>query len=278
MGEGGHMQKKYYRSKGLVYLVMASFWLLILGEPIQATKSSSVKNESRPVVRIKKAHMVSLEQQERFEKALDEGKKLYNEMDNHGAITKLQEALGLAQTQQHKSDVYFYLSLAYFALTTEGQNAQFTSTVHKLIEVDYYRVLDTHLCPQEYLDTYNEIKESYGILKVQSLPAGADVFVNDSRRSSGITPLTVAVLSGAVKIEVRKGSKKAKDTVRVAAGTQTAPPPYELKGGSSTMLIVGGVLLAGGLGAALALGGGGTVATGDLLLTPLLLPHPGLSR
>jgi len=251
------MTKMYYRSKGIVYIVIFSFLLLLTSESVYAVGNAKREKERSPVVRIKKALAVSMEQQDRFEKALEEGKDLYNEMDNRGAVSKLREALRLAQTPQQKSDVYFYLSLAYYALYAEGQSNEFTATIHNLLEVDYNRMLDEHLCPKNYLEIYNEIKAGYGILRIYSRPAGADVFINDSRTSSGTTPLVAGVLAGDVKIEVRKGGKKARDTLQVIAGQETQTPEYELKGGSSMIYIVGGVLLGGGLAAALALGGGG---------------------
>ncbi|MGB2906228.1 MAG: PEGA domain-containing protein [Candidatus Aminicenantaceae bacterium] len=247
-----------FRSKGLAYFLIGAFLLLIMAESVPASASGSTEENKGPVVRIRANKHVSAAQQERFETLMAEGKRLYDDMENDSALQKFLQARAMAVTQRQKSDVYFYLSLVYYGLLEEGRSNEFTNAVNMLIEVDYYRQLDPQVCPQRYLEMYQEIKKNYGVLKVRSNPAGADVYLNDSDRSAGTTPLTIAALAGKISLEVKKGKKKAKDTIEVVASEETQSPEYELKGKSSTLYIVGGVLLAAGIGAAVALGGGGS--------------------
>ena len=246
-----------FRSKGLVYFLIGAFLLLNMAESVPASASGSSEEDKGPVVRIRANAHISSAQQERFETLMAEGKKLYDDMENESALQKFQQATAFAVTQRQKSDVYFYLSLVYFSLLEAGRSNEFTNAVNMLIEVDYYRQLDPQVCPQSYIEMYQEIKRNYGVLKVRSNPAGANVYLNDSRDPSGVTPLTIAALAGEINLEVKKGKKKAKDTIEVVAGEETQSPEYELKGKSSTIYIIGGVLLAAGVGAAVALGGGG---------------------
>ena len=180
------------RSKGLTYFLIGAFLLLMLAEPIAFAAEGREGKTTGPVVRVLENGAPSAAQQERFEALMAEGKRLYDDMENEAALDKFQQARGLAATRQQKSDVYFYLSLIYYGLLEEGHNNAFTQTVNQLIEVDYYRELDPRLCPQRYIEMYNQIKKSYGVLHVRSNPAGADVYLNASSRSSGRTPLTIA--------------------------------------------------------------------------------------
>ncbi len=247
-----------FRSKGLVHFLIGAFLLLIMAESVPARAPGVGDEEKGPVVRVRANGNVSAAQQEKFETLMAEGKKLYDDMENDEALQKFNQARALAVTQRQKSDVYFYLSLIFYGMLEEGRSNEFTNAVNMLIEVDYYKQLDPQLCPQRYIEMYQEIKKNYGVLRVRSTPAGADVYINDDARSSGTTPLSIAALAGEVSLEVKKGKKKAKGTIAVVAGEETQSPEYELKGGSSTIYIIGGVLLAAGVGAAVALGGGGS--------------------
>jgi hypothetical protein len=241
-----------------VYFVLGAFLLLTMAESAPAGSADPGEKEKGPVVRVRENVRVSASQQAQFEALLAEGKNLYDAMENEAALEKFLQAKTLAGTRQQKADVYFYLSLVYFTLLEEGRSNEFTNAVNMLIEVDFYRQLDPQLCPQRYIEMYQEIKKNYGVLRVRSNPAGADVYLKGSRSSSGKTPLTIAALAGEISLEVKKGNKKAKGTLEVKAGEETQSPEYELKGKSSVIYIVGGVLLAGGVGAALLLGGGGS--------------------
>ena len=250
-----------FRSKGMAYFMIGAFMFLVMAETVPAGASDTSEKNKGPVVRIKENGSASSAQQEQFETLMADGKKLYDDMENEPALQKFLQARALAVTKQQKSDVYFYLSLVYFTLLEEGRSNEFTNAVNMLIEVDYYMQPDPQVCPQRYIEMYQEIKKNYGILRVRSNPAGAEVYLNDSRSSSGKTPLTIAALAGEVSLEVKKGKKKAKDTLEVKAGEETQSPEYELKGKSSMLLVVGGILLAGGVGAAVLLGGGSSGET-----------------
>ncbi|MFC2141417.1 PEGA domain-containing protein [Acidobacteriota bacterium] len=245
-----------FRSKGMVYFMIGAFLFLIMAETVPARESNTGGEDKGPVVRVKENGSTSSAQQEQFDSLMADGKKLYDDMENESALQKFLQARTLAVTKQQRSDVYFYLSLVYFTLLEEGRSNEFSNAVNMLIEVDYYRQPDPLLCPQRYIEMYHELKKNYGILRVRSNPAGADVFLNNSRSSSGKTPLTIASLAGKVSLEVKKGKKKAGDTLVVKAGEETQSPEYKLKGKSSLLYVVGGLLLAGGVGAAVLMGGG----------------------
>jgi len=117
------------------------------------------------------------------------------------------------------------------------------------------------------MELFQGIKKEYGVLVVQSKPAGADVYINDSKDPAGITPLTIGCKAGSAKIRVKKGKKEKKEILRVIGGEKITSPIYILKGGSSLLLVLGGLALAGGAGAALLLKGkpgeeGGAPTTG----------------
>ena len=113
-----------------------------------------------PVVKVKAGvEKYSVSQQEDFEKLMAEGKRLYlEEMDEDQALVKFEEAEKIAQTQEQKADVYFYLSLLYYSLWGKGDiddlyesiNRQtlIAESMRKIIIFDYYRELDKSLCPQ----------------------------------------------------------------------------------------------------------------------------------
>lgn len=222
------------------------------------------EGEFKPVVRVREGGKgISPAQKDRFEKLISEGKRLFlEEMDYEGALRKFKEAENLAVTRSQKADVCFYLSLAYYAFQEEESTEKSIEMMRKLIEIDYYRELDKLLCPPKYLDLFLETKAEYGALRIQSKPSGADVYLDAKRVPEGKTPLTIGYKAGSVDVRVKKGSKEKKDTLTVYAGGETTSPVYKLGGGSSALLILGGVVLAGGVGLALALGkkgdGGGT--------------------
>jgi len=250
------MQYAYFRSKALIYFLVGTFLLLITAETLPGNRKGPNEKSIRPVVRVKKGVAVTAAQQRQFRVLMEEGKKLYYDMDSEDAINIFLKASELAITNEQKAEVYFYLSLSYFSILEAGYDNELLSSLNKLVAVDYYRQLDEELCPSRYIEMFRDIKKNYGVLKVRSNPAGAQVYINDARGSAGTTPLTIATLAGDVKLEVKKGNKKKKATLRVIAEQETQSPEYELKGGSSMLYIVGGVLLAGGVGAAVALGGG----------------------
>ena len=253
--KGIMIDKKIFKSKILAYLLIYSFFLLITSEAAPNNVNFDTNKEFKPVVRVKEAQEeISASQKDRFERLIEEGKKLFQEeMDSEGAIRKFKEAQYFAITKAQKADVFFYLSLAYY--TTLGEGAEeLAEAIRSLIEIDYYRELDKLLCPPRYIELFQEIKKEYGVLLVQSKPAGADVYLNDNVVSAGKTPLTIGCKAGSVKIRVMKGKKEKTEILRVVAAEKTASSIFVLKGGSSLLLVLGGLALAGG--AAVALLGG----------------------
>ena len=252
------MRQNIHRSKGLAFSILLLFIFSLTVEAGSFFGTNDTKSDRKPVVRVKRAGgRIPAHQIERFEELFTEGKRLLQEeFDYEGAIGKFTEALRYAALKEQKSDVYFYMSLAYYATPDVERQEDFVDVLKKLIELDYYRELDETICPRRYIERYQEIKREYGALRILSRPSGADVYLGGSRTSAGKTPLILGQREGEVKIEVKKGSKTKEDTLRVVAGKETTSPEYILKGKSSMLLIVGGIALAGGLGAALLLGGG----------------------
>ncbi len=257
------------RSHTLVYILIFAF-LLMSSSPGLSSKVIPEKKRTAesPVVKVKMAGIkISAEQASKFAALMEEGKRLLQEwMDYRGAIQKFNEAKALAQTTPEKSDVYYYLSLAYFASLEQRGDKEFNETVKTLIEVDYYRLPDENECSPQYITMYNDIKRDYGLLKILSNPPGADVFFDDSRTSAGKTPISVGRREGDIKVRVKKGGKQKKDTLTVMAGKSTTSPVYSLTGGSKLIyFIIGGAALAAGGGALLLMGGGGDDNTGPVI-------------
>jgi hypothetical protein len=288
--------------KGIVCVLVFAFILLINAEFTTGRGSYSTGNRGGTAVHTARIGVLAPSiQQKRFEERLTEGKRLMQEeFDYEGAIQKFNEALPHAVTALQKSDVYFFLSLAYYATLYENREQIFENTVRKLIQVDYYRVLDPELCPSKYIERFEEIKNEYGALKVFSTPEGADVYLSGQTESVGKTPLIVGVKAGEALITLKHGSKTMEGTVTVAAGTEIHSPVFSFpsvatvadkpveeppdvavqkpevavqegekkKGGGKSMLfILGGIVVAGGAAAALLLGGGGeedSVSTGSI--------------
>jgi hypothetical protein len=253
------MKIHMFKSKGVVYTILVFFVFLVMTEALPGNNSDSTENDGKPVVRVKEGgKRISAEQIQKFEELFAEGKRLLQEeFDYEGAILKFTEALRYAVRKDQKSDVYFYLSLAYYA-TLETSRQKLVATIHQLIELDYYRELDEAECPRRFIDRYEEIKSEYGILKVQSKPLGANVYLDDDRVPAGQTPLTVGRRAGNVKVLVQKGNKKKEDTLEVLAGQETTSPEYVLKGKSSLLYIIGGAAVLGGAAIAVLAGGGGS--------------------
>jgi len=247
--------KKIFRSKILILSLIYSFLLLITTEATPNKVESDSSKEFKPVVRVKEAQeRVPASQKDRFERLIEEGKKLFQEeMDYEGAIKKFKEAKNLAVTKAQKADVFFYLSLAYYTTLEDMGIEEFVEAIRKLIEIDYDRELDNRLCPPRYVELFEGIKKEYGVLIVQSKPAGADVYLDGSNVSAGKTPLTIGSKAGSVKIVLKKGKKVKRQIISVVAGKEVTTPIYILKGGSSLLLVLGGLALAGGAGAALLL-------------------------
>lgn len=252
------MTQKWFHSKIMVFSVIFVLLLMTSAPAFPLGEEGGSKRTEGPVVRIKHAGRgVTAAQEKNFTLLLEDGKRLLKEwMDYAAAIEKFKEAEKLATQNRQKSDVYYYLSLAYFASLEERGTKDFTDTIEKLVEVDYYRQLDENECPPQFIAMYTDIKREYGVLKVLSAPPGADVFFNDGKASEGKTPLTVGYKAGEVDVRVKKGGKQKKDTLTVLAGQETSSPVYSLEGGSSLIYIIGGVLLAGVAGAVVLLAGG----------------------
>jgi len=239
---------KIFGSKFLVFSLILSFLFLIATEATPNIMDSDSNKEFKPVVRVKEGREgIPAAQKDRFDRLIEEGKKLFQEeMDYEGAIKKFKEARVLAITRGQKADVSFHLSLAYYATKEEKGTEEVVETIRELIELDYYRELDELLCPPRYIELFQGIKKEYGALKVQSKPAGADVYINNSKVPVGKTPLTIGSKAGSVKIE---------DILKVVAGKETTSSIYILKGASALLYVLGGIIAAGTAGAVLLLKG-----------------------
>ncbi len=249
---------KIHKSKFLAYSLVFSFLFLITTEIMPDTGGSNSKEEFKPVVRVQEEkETVPDVQKDRFDKLFEEGKKLYQEqMDYEGAIEKFNQALNLAATRAQKADVFYHMSLAHYGDLSKKGTKDLFETIRSLIEVDYYRELDEILCPPKYIELFEGIKKEYGALRIQSKPAGADVYLNDSETPAGKTPLMIGARAGSVAIKIKKGKKAKNDLLKVAAGKETTSPVYVLKGTSTLPFIIGGVALAAGAGAVLLSKGG----------------------
>jgi DNA-binding beta-propeller fold protein YncE len=245
------------RNKMLVHLMIFVFILLLSHQGIPA-RSRVEKHEDEPSFRVKKAISNSLPASAQdFDQLLREARKLYDEMDYEGAVQKLRAAEKLARTAMQKADVYFYLSLAYYATLGGRDRSELLSTLEKVFVFDYQREPDPELCPSGYIEVFNELKASYGAIRILSQPDGADVYIN--RSLAGKTPLTIGAKAGQINILLKKGKVEKQDQLDVIAGDLVSSQIYDLagrKGKFPIALVLGGLALAGGA-AALALKGGG---------------------
>ncbi|MFX1263654.1 MAG: PEGA domain-containing protein, partial [Promethearchaeota archaeon] len=272
--------------KGWVYFLVLAFILLTNTQFLNGRIRYDTGDQGESLIhRARLGAMNSTHQQERYETLMNEGKRLMQEeFDYEGAIQKFNEALPLAPSVAKKADVYFFLSLAYYATLDSRGRQPFEDTVRKLIEVDYHRTLDKELCPPRYIEWYQEIKKEYGAVQILSKPGGAEVYLSGRTEPLGVTPLIVGIKAGEAKITLQMGEQKKEDTISVVAGGETLSPVYAFeiyvvpeekpkevppevavqegvkkKGGSKSMLyILGGIVLAGGAAAAILLSGGGT--------------------
>ncbi|NOR15522.1 MAG: hypothetical protein GQ544_07450, partial [Candidatus Aminicenantes bacterium] len=180
------MRQKIYRSKGLACAIILLFIFSVTVQAGSIFSAHDTKSDGKPVVRVKRAGgRIPAHQVERFEELFTEGKRLLQEeFDYEGAIGKFTEALRYAALKEQKSDVYFYLSLAYYATPDVERQEDFVDVLKKLIELDYYRELDETICPRRYIERYQEIKREYGALRIVSRPSGADVYLSGSRTSA----------------------------------------------------------------------------------------------
>jgi hypothetical protein len=287
--------QRFSQKKGLVCFLVLAFILLINAEFITARVSNDTEIHGEGVFRTEgTGGLASSTQQDRFESALNEGKRLMQEeFDYEGAIQKFNEALTHAVSVQQKSEVYFFLSLAYYATLDARGRQPFENTVRKLIEVDYHRTLNKEICPPRYIEWYQEIKKEYGAVQILSKPDGAVVYLSDRTEPLGKTPLIVGIKAGETKIALQMGDEKKEDTITVVAGAETLSPLYgfeifvvpeekpeekppevaveegvKKKGGKSMLFILGGLVVAGGVAAAVLLGGGGSeedsISTGSI--------------
>lgn len=286
------------QKKGIVCFLVLSFIILINAEFLTGRVYHNAENRGESVVTSSsRGVVIQSTQQIQFEDMFKEGKRLMQEeFDYEGAIQKFNGALTHAVSAQQRSDVYFFLSLAYYATLDARGRQPFENSVQKLIELNYHRALDKEICPPRYIEQYQEIKKEYGAVQILSKPEGADVYLSGQTQPVGKTPLIVGVRAGEAKITLKHGSETKEETIAVAAGTEILSPVYAFeifvvpeekpmeeppevavqegvkkKGGSKSMLyILGGIVVVGGVAAAVLLGGGGgggngpTVSTGSI--------------
>ena len=249
--------KKIGHHSGLVFILIFSFIILLIQQDSPA-RSRLGADKDDPGYRAKKSgHGLTLVGREDFQQLLQEARKLYNEMDYEGAIQKLMAAQGVAKTAMQKADLYFYLSLAFYATLSERDRSELLSAIEKVFVFDYQREPDPEICPSGYVEIFNELKASFGALKILSQPPGADIYIN--RNLAGKTPLTIGAKAGPIDILVKRGKVEKQDQLEVTAGQETSSPIYDLagkKGKFPIALVLAGVAIAGGA-AAIALKGGG---------------------
>jgi hypothetical protein len=260
------------RNKTLVHLMIFVFILLLSQQGIPAGNTAEEHEDEPSFKVIKKVPPSHPGAVQAFDQLLQEARRLYNEMDYMGAIQRLRTAEKLARTAMQKADVYFYLSLSYYATLEERDRSELVEALENVLIFDYLRELDAGLCPSGYIEIFQELRAGFGSLKVLSQPPGADVYVD--RIAMGKTPLTIGAKSGQVKILVKRGKREQQDQLEVTAGQETTSPIYamaEKKGRFPIALVIAGVAVLGGV-AAFALkgggggdgGGGGTSTTGSI--------------
>ncbi|MBN1271531.1 MAG: hypothetical protein JXB26_04600, partial [Candidatus Aminicenantes bacterium] len=105
----------FFGKKISVFILIVSIFFGIQAEG--SPWADKKKEKFEPVVRVKNAAVgVFQEQAARFERLMDEGKRLLREeMDYEGATKKFEEARSLAKTRVQKADVAYYLSLVYYS-------------------------------------------------------------------------------------------------------------------------------------------------------------------
>ena len=99
------MIKKVSKSKFVAFYLIFSFLLLIATEARPNKVDLDTNKEFKPVVRVKESgEEVPAAQKNRFERLIEEGKRLFQEeMDYEGAKGKFKEAQALAITKAQKA-------------------------------------------------------------------------------------------------------------------------------------------------------------------------------
>jgi len=213
-------------------------------------------SKNSPVVRTIPRSATSFAQQDEFRRLLEEGKRLFEEeMDFDAAVSCYKQAVDLASTTSLRAQAYFLMSLVHFASTSEDDLTGFQGTLAKIFENNYAYSPEERLCPPKYLERFRQMQAQYGALHFRSDPPGAEIYLNDETISVGITPLTVGLKKGAVKLRIKKGKREKKDLLNVVGGKKLEVPVYVLKGKSPLPFILGGIATAGGISAALLLKG-----------------------
>ena len=134
------MNQKSFQSKLLIIIVIFLFIPLISQDALPQRNVSAVYD---------------------IEKSIQEGKKLYKEGKYREAIAKFLEAKDLAQKKEELSEVYFNISLAYYA---DSQSIRARDYLQKSLEILPDRTIDTSLYhfplyyPSGFAELFNQIK------------------------------------------------------------------------------------------------------------------------
>lgn len=193
------MDRKIYRSKPFVAALLILFTALWAGEGFARTAS---------------------QEQSEFTKAIQAGKKLYEDGEHKEAALKLLQALTFAKEKAEITEACFYLSLAYYGL---GESANAQLYLKRLFEAEPDKEIDARLFPSGYVTLFYRTKSEL----------------------AGQKP---AKVEEKPKVEV-----KAEEEKKPTAVPGKAEPEVKKKG-KFPWLIVGGLLVAAGVVLYLVLG------------------------
>ncbi len=128
------MKLKIFHSKTLTIFTLL-FFIMPLSSDVLLQRNVSVQRDVDRLIR--------------------EGKELYENGEYEEAKDKFLEALGHAREREELSEVYFCLSLAYYA---NGQSEKAKENLLKLFEIQPDRIVDEWYCPSEFVEMFNKTK------------------------------------------------------------------------------------------------------------------------
>ena len=179
------MNKKIFQSKLLTISVIFLFILLISSD-VLPQRSVSKEND--------------------IERLIQEGKELYKNGEYREAIIKFLEAKALARTKEHISEVYFNLSLAYYA---NNQSDEAREYLQRSLEILPERTIDAMYYSPGFVEMFNKVKAESIKLKekrpVVMVKPGEEKKVKKGGKGIG---LIIGVLAAAGAAVALLGGKK----------------------------------------------------------------------